>query len=115
MAAHEVPRFIAVTRVQADRQADFEAFIHEVVDPAVEKVRPELGPMWQTLRPTAATDGVAVYFLLFRGDASLDDWDLESLLTEAYGAEEGPRREQEFEAFLAGEQDVYEFSGDLSG
>jgi hypothetical protein len=53
--------------------------------------------------------------LLFHGDASLDDWDLGSLFSEAYGPEEGARRDQEFEAFMAGDQDVYEFTGDLNG
>jgi hypothetical protein len=115
MASREVPRFIAVTRVKADKQAEFESFIGEVINPAVEKVRPQLGSQWQALRPAGARNGEAVYCLLFHGDASLDDWDLGSLFSEAYGPEEGARRDQEFEAFMAGDQDVYEFTGDLNG
>jgi len=65
-----------MTPVKADRQADFESFIGEVIDPAVQRVRPQLGPLWRVLRPAGPSEGAATYALLFYGDATLDDWDL---------------------------------------
>jgi len=103
-----------MTPVKADRQADFESFIGEVIDPAVQRVRPQLGPLWRVLRPAGPSEGAATYALLFYGDATLDDWDLGALFDEAYGSEEGSRRGEEFMSFLVGEQAVHEFSSGLS-
>ncbi len=112
MSTIEVPRFVAITPVKADRQTDFESFVSNVVAPAVRKAHPELDGLWRVLRPVGATaDGVAAYAILFHGEPSLDDWDLGTLLTEAYGDEDGPRRMAELEELLAAEQEVHEFSG----
>jgi hypothetical protein len=112
MPTTEVPRFIAITPVKADRQTDFESFVSNVVVPAVRTARPELDGLWSVLRPVGTmTDGVAAYAFLFHGEPGLDDWELSTLLTEAYGDVDGPRRLAELEELLAAEQEVHEFSG----
>ncbi len=47
--------------------------------------------MWQTLRPAGdqPEGATQAYFFVFFGEASLQDWDLEALFTDAYGPEEG--------------------------
>jgi hypothetical protein len=111
MATRETPRYIAVNPVKASRRSEFETFLREVVVPAVEKVRPEDGDLWDALRPAGSADGGHVF--VFYGDDSLDDWSLDALLRGAYGDEEGSARMEEFEQFLDGEQVVYEFAGSL--
>ena len=114
MAARETPRYIALTPVKTDRRADFESFLREVVVPAVDEVRPDLRDMWEALRPAETADGGDEnYALLFYGEASLQDWDLPTLLTAAYGEEDGARRFEEFVQLLSGDQLVGGFSGNL--
>jgi hypothetical protein len=115
VATRDAARWILLTPVKPNRQDEFEDFIRDVIVPAVKQVRPHLIGMWQTLRPAeqGAQDELTMYGLLFYGDAPLSDWDLETLLVEAYGAEEGARLDREFEGFLAGEQQVHAFSGAL--
>jgi hypothetical protein len=107
-------RWIALTPVKPDRQDEFEAFIRDVIVPAVKQVRPHLMGRWQTLRPAEQEDDAPpTYGLLFHGDSPLSEWELGPLLAEAYGDEEGARRDREFEAFLAGDQQMHAFSGAL--
>jgi hypothetical protein len=114
MDGRETPRYIALTPVRADRRSAFESFIRDVVVPAVEQVRPDLRDKWEVLVPAQAADGGDEnYALLFYGEATLQDWDLPTLLTAAYGEEDGPRRFEEFEQLLSGDQLVGGFSGSL--
>jgi hypothetical protein len=116
VATRDAARWILLTPVKPNSQAEFEGFIRDVIVPAVKQIRPHLMGMWQTLRPAeqGAQDELTMYGLLFYGDAPLSDWDRETLLVEAYGAEEGTRLDREFEGFLAGEQQVHAFSGALA-
>jgi hypothetical protein len=112
MADREEPRYIALTPVKTERRADFESFIREVIVPAVEKARPDLAGRWQVLRPAeTAAGGDENYALLFYGDATLEEWDLGTLLTAAYGEDDGHARLDEFQDFLSGEQLVGAFAG----
>ena len=114
MDGRETPRYIALTPVKTDRRGDFETFLREVVAPAVDQVRPDLRGMWDVLRPAETADGGDEnYALLFYGEASLQDWDLPTLLTAAYGEEDGRRRFEEFVELLSGDQLVGGFSGSL--
>jgi hypothetical protein len=114
MADRETPRYIALTPVKADRRAEFESFVRDVIVPAVDKSRPDLRGLWEVLRPADTADGGDEnYALLFYGDAALQDWDLPTLLTAAYGEEEGPRRFEELLQLLSGDQLVGGFSGSL--
>jgi hypothetical protein len=114
-ASRDAARWIVLNPVKPDRREEFEDFVRDVVVPAVKQVRAHLLGMWQVLRPEAqGDDGALIYGLLFYGDVPFSDWDLDTLLTEAHGDEEGTRRAQEFMGFLDGEQQLHAFSGELS-
>ena len=49
-------------------------------------------------------DGSRGYVFVFYGDAPLDDWDVDTLLSTALGEEEGQRRMQEWVDLIDGEQ-----------
>jgi hypothetical protein len=97
--------------VQAGREAEFEAFVRDVIAPAAERVKPHLADMWQLVRPAKdrPSDATApTYLFLFYGeDVPYEDWNLSGLLPSAYGKEEGEQRLQEFDHFIGGEQTVY--------
>lgn len=116
MATHrESPRFIAVTRIKAGREQEFEGLM-PVIAAAHEQARPHLGGQWQLLRPDLnekGTDGEPVYLFLFYGDVPLDDWELDRLLIEAHGEEEGQRLSRQFDDCCDGEQEVYAFAGEV--
>jgi hypothetical protein len=77
--------------VRADRAADFECFLSEVVGPAVRAQRPALDNRWRVLRSSEARDDIVTYALLFEGGSLADDWELDVLLPAHYGAEEAER------------------------
>jgi hypothetical protein len=114
MTAGEAVRHIALTHVKADRADDLEKFVQEVIVPLVQRTRPHLAEKWHLLRPDGepSDDGVFIYATLFYGEASLDEWDLEPMFVEAFGEEEGQRRNQQF-GDLVVRQDSYSFSGEL--
>lgn len=115
MESRNAPKFMAVTSVRAGREADFEKFVREVIAPAVQRERPELADMWQTLRPTRepVEGDTRAYVFVFYGDATLDDWELTTLFTAVYGDEEGARRHEEF-VDMMDEQTVYSFDGQVT-
>jgi hypothetical protein len=122
----DVPRFIILNPVKPERADEFETFIREVVDPAATQARPDAVGLWQVLRPgtgagpaqlldapgvTAAAE--STYVFVFFGDLPLDDWDLGPVFTEVHGEERASELMQQFGDFLAGDQVIYEFSGQL--
>jgi hypothetical protein len=110
------PKFMAVTPVKLGREAEFEAFVRDVIVPAARQVRPHIIDTWRLLRPAGqpSEDGAqAAHVFLFYGD-SWDDYELENLFEAAYGEDTGRQRHQEFEDFLAGEQIGYEFDGEVA-
>ena len=111
----ETPALIAVTPVKAGREAEFEAFVQDVIVPAVQQARPHLTGMWQTVRPALdqPSDGPPAYVFLFYGGAPISDWDLETLLPAAYGDEEGAERFREFVDFEDGQQTIYFLGGEV--
>jgi hypothetical protein len=114
MTAGEAVRHISLTHVWSDRADDVERFVQEVIVPLVQRTRPHLADKWQLLRPDgeSSDDGVIIYATLFYGEASLDEWDLEPMFVEAFGEEEGQRRNQQF-GDLVVRQDSYSFSGEV--
>jgi hypothetical protein len=109
------PTLMAVTRVRAGREADFEQFVREVISPAVEQERRHLAGMWQTLRPTRepVEDGELAYVFVFYGPATLDDLELTTMFATVYGEQEGTRRYEEFVAMIE-DQTLYSFDGQVS-
>lgn len=77
--------------VRADRAADFERFLAEVVAPAVRAERPDLAERWRVLRAVAPADGVVTYAFLFEGGDLEEDWELDVLIPAHYGEEEADR------------------------
>jgi hypothetical protein len=83
-----------LTPVSADRAEEFERFLLQVVEPAVEEQRPDLVGRWRLLRPSqaeSADDTVLTYAFLFDGGDPEEDWDLSKLLPRHYGQEEAER------------------------
>lgn len=111
-ASRDAARYIAINPIKRERYQEFEQFINEVIVPVVERARPQLAGMWQTLRPADTGEDPVTYAFLFYGDTSLQDWDLDPLFSEVYGDEEGARYSQKLNSFFAGEQQVYAFSGE---
>ena len=76
MTTRETPRLLSVTPVKSGREQEFEAFIRDVIVPAVSQHRPHLTGQWQSLRPEDDLhgDGTRAYAFLFYGDAPVDDW-----------------------------------------
>lgn len=108
-------RFLAVNRVKAGREQEYEAFVREVIVPVTERLQPHLAGNWQALRPAQdQTEGaISAYGFAFYGDASLEDWDLERMWAEADGDEEASKRMRQFTDLIDGEQTVYGFGGEL--
>ena len=103
------PRFVVPTFVKAGRDADFETFLRDVVVPAEARARPHQVGMWQLLRPAAdqPEGATRAYVLTFYGPSSLDEWDLQPLFDDAYGADKSREYLTYFEDMLEGEQVVY--------
>jgi hypothetical protein len=114
-ASRDAAHWIVLTPVKPEHQEAVEQFVRDVIVPAIKQVRPHLLGMWQVLRPDVQGDGgPIIYGLLFFGDMPLTDWDLETLLAEAHGDEEGARLLQEYLGFLDGEEQVHAFAGELT-
>ena len=111
----DFPKFVAVTRVRAGREQEFEELV-PVIAAASEQARPHLNGQWHLLRPDTdeTSSGAAVYMFLFYGDVPPDMWELEPLLIEAHGEEQGQRLAQQFDDCVNGEQDIYAFSGEVA-
>ena len=109
------PRFVVATRVKAGRDSDFEQFLREVVVPAEAKARPHQLGMWHLLRPAEdQPDGASrAWLMTFHGLSDLDDWNLEPLFEEAYGAELSREHLARFEDIVDGEQTVYALAGEV--
>lgn len=108
------PRFVVATCVKAGRDRDFEKFLSDVVVPAEVRARPHQVGMWQLQRPAAdQPDGVTrAWILTFYGPSTLDEWDLEPLFDEAYGADASREHLKYFVDMLDGEQVVYALDED---
>jgi hypothetical protein len=77
--------------VRADRAADFERFLSEVVEPAVRAQRPELGERWRVMRSDVPRDGIVTYAFLLEGGSLTEDWELDVVLSAQYGEQEAQR------------------------
>ena len=103
------PRYVVATYVKAGRDDDFERFMREVVVPAEVRARPHQVGMWRLMRPaTDQPEGVTrAWIMTFHGPSTLDDWNLEPLFDEAYGADASREHMRHFEEMVEGEQTVY--------
>lgn len=110
------PRFVVATHVRAGRDSDFERFMRDVVVPAEVRARPQQVGMWHLLRPANdSSEGVAgAWLMTFHGPSSLDDWSLQPLFEEAYGADASREYLKYFEDMVDGEQTVYALAGEVS-
>ncbi len=108
MATRETPRLVSLTPVKRGREKEFEAFIQDVIVPATRQHRPQLMGQWQALRPgEQLEDGTRAHVFLFYGDnIPVEDWDLESLFTTAFGEQEGNQRLQQWVDLLDGGQTI---------
>ena len=106
---------IALTRVKAGREQEFEAFVRDVIAPSVARARPHLAGLWQVLRPSEdeSRDG-GVYAFVFYGDVPDEDWELDRLFADVHGNQQAVRLGRRFDDLVVGEQDVYTFSGEVS-
>jgi hypothetical protein len=114
MTTMDYPRYVVVTHVKAGRDDDFERFMRDVVVPAEVRARPHQVGMWHLLRPaTDQPEGVTrAWLMTFYGPSTLDDWSLEPLFDEAYGADASREHIRHFEDMVDGEQTVYAVDGE---
>lgn len=115
METTDSPRYMVVTYVKAGRDSDFEQFMRGVVVPAEARARPHQVGMWHLLRPAAdQPEGVRrAWLMTFHGPSTLDDWTLQPLFDEAYGADVSLEHLKYFEDMVEGEQTVYALSGEV--
>ena len=117
-----VPSALALTSIQPERAEEFEAFVRDVVVPAVRQARPQAEGLWELWRPTAESSQVvnsprvapappSTYAFVFFGDLPLDDWDLVPVFTEVHGEDRGGDLNRQFEDFIVGDQQIHQFSG----
>jgi hypothetical protein len=109
MTTTSSPRYVVATNVKAGRDDDFERFMREVVVPAEAQTRPHQVGMWHLMRPAAdQPEGVTrAWIITLFGPSTLDDWSLEPLFVEAYGADASREHIRHFEDMVDGEQTVY--------
>ena len=102
-------RYVVATNVKEGRDDDFETFMRDVVVPAEQKARPHQADMWHLMRPaTHQPEGVTrAWIITLHGPSTLDEWSLEPLFDEAYGAEASREHIRHFEDMIDGEQTVY--------
>jgi hypothetical protein len=114
MTTTDSPRFVVATYVKAGRDDDFEGFMRNVVMPAQVRARPHQVGRWQLMRPaTDQPEGVTrAWLMTFYGPSTLDDWNLEPLFEEAYGADAARAHIRQFEDMVDGEQTVYAVDGE---
>ena len=82
---------VVLQPVQAERADDFQRFLSDVVAPAVQAQRPELGQRWRVLRSVETSKGVATFVILLEGGSLTEDWELDELLPAHYGEQEAKR------------------------
>ena len=116
MPARQTPRLLSVTPVKPGREQEFENFIRDVIVPAARENRPHLMGQWQTLRPESDLhgDGTRAYAFLFYGDAPVEDWDVDTLLTTAFGEDEGERRLRQWTELIDGDQTIVYVAGEIA-
>ena len=109
MATTDSLRFVVATQVKTGRDDDFEEFMRDVVVPAQVRARPRQVGMWHLMRPaTDQPEGCSrAWIMTFHGPSTLDDWNLEPLFVEAYGADASREHLRHFEDMVEGEQTVY--------
>ena len=108
------PRYVVATFVKEGRDDDFETFMRDVVLPAEVRARPHLVGMWHLLRPAAdqPEGATRAWLMTFYGPSTLDDWNLEPLFDEAYGADASREHIRHFDDMIDGEQTVYALDGE---
>jgi hypothetical protein len=109
-------RYVVATHVKAGRDDDFERFMRDVVVPAGVRARPHQVGMWHLMRPAAdQPEGVTrAWLITLCGPSTLDDWSLEPLFDEAYGADASRDHIRYFEDMIDGEQIVYAVDGEIA-
>ena len=108
-------RFVVATHVKPGRDRDFERFMRDVVAPAEARLRPHRVGMWHLLPPAEdQPEGTSrAWVMTFHGPSALDDWNLQPLFEEAYGAELASEHLAHFEDMVDGEQTVYAVAGEV--
>jgi len=114
MTTTDSPRYVVATYVKAGRDDDFERFMRDVVVAAEVRARPDQVGMWRLMRPaTDPPEGVTrAWIMTFHGPSTLDDWALEPLFDEAYGADASREHMRYFADMVDGEQTVYAVDGE---
>ena len=112
----DLPRYVVATFVKAGRDDDFERFMRDVVAAAESRVRPHQVGQWHLLRPAAdQPEGASrAWVMTFHGSSPLDDWNLQPLFDEAYGADAGREHMAHFEDVVEGEQTLYALDGEVA-
>jgi hypothetical protein len=114
MTTTDFPRYVVATFVKAGRDDDFEGFMRDVVVTAEVRARPHQVGMWHLMRPAPEQPaGVTrAWIMTFYGPSTLDEWSLQPLFEEAYGADASREHLRHFEDMLDGEQIVYAVTGE---
>lgn len=95
---------IYLNSVAAERSAEFEKFLSDVVEPIIQESRPDLVGKYHYLRatqPDSDKPAVVTYAFIFDGGNLDEDWELHRLLSARYDDEEAERLLDEWgETFL---------------
>ena len=92
MASHDV--FLILNPVRTELTDQFEAFVKDILRPAVAAHQPELSDkvrLWRATEPEPGAQTVTIYAFVAEGVSSWEDLDLLPSFTEHFGAEEAER------------------------
>jgi len=100
-------QFLILNPVHTDLADDFEAFVRDVLGPAVQAQSPETSDkvrLWKASEPEPGSGAITIFVFVVDGVSSWDDLDLLPTFTAQYGEEEAKRLLDTFGGFFADRQ-----------
>lgn len=101
------PRFLILNPVKTSRAAEFEAFIRDVLQPAVTAHRPDIADrvrLWKASEPEPGA-ALTIYAFVAEGVSSWEDLDLMPAFTARFGEAEAQRSIETFGSFFVERRD----------
>ena len=97
MASNDV--FLILNPVRTELAGQFEAFVSDILGPAVAAHQPELRDkvrLWRATEPEPGAQSITIYAFVAQGVSSWADLDLLPAFTEHFGADEAERHLERF-------------------
>lgn len=105
MASNDV--FLILNPVRTELADQFEAFVNDILGPAVAAHQPELSGrvrLWRATEPEPGAQAITIYAFVAQGVSSWEDLDLLPAFTEHFGADGAQRHLADFNDFFVDHQ-----------